>query len=272
MDLKNTKVGFIGAGAMAEALLAGIIKANLVPVNNLYIFDVSKERMEYLHKRFGLTITSSNLDLVDKVDMIFLAVKPAVISKVLEEIGSKLKHKQTVISIAAGIKIADVEKLVPESIPVVRVMPNTPCLVGAGVSAIALGSSASEEIGQLVSELLKAAGEAVHVSEELMDSVTGLSGSGPAYMYLIMEALADGGVKVGLPRQLAITLAAQTMYGAAKMVLDSQEHPARLKDMVTTPGGTTIFGLHALEEGNIRATLINAVEKATNRSREMANK
>jgi len=270
MSLKKIKVGFIGAGAMAEALLTGIVKKDLLLPDNLLVSDVNRDRLVHLQNSLGISYTDNNIDLVKRSDIIFLAVKPAIVSKVLREIAVSVKQDSLIVSIAAGITIENIEKSFAESIPVIRVMPNTPSLVGAGASAIALGQFATESQGEAVSELMEAVGQVVKLPEELIDSVTGLSGSGPAYMYMVLEALIDGGVKMGLPRQHARTLAAQTMLGAAKMVLETGEHPAKLKDMVTTPGGTTIHGIYALEKGNLRGTLIDGVEAATKRAREMA--
>ena len=270
MNLNKQRIGFIGAGAMAEALLQGFLKAGLVTKENLYVTDINEERIEYLCNKLGINSSKDNVELAKRVDVVFLAVKPKVISKVLREIGTAIKNKQLVVSIAAGVTTEALEQAFLNSISVIRVMPNTPSLVGEGASAYTLGQFATESQGQLVGALLGAVGKAVQVTEDLIDSVTGISGSGPAYVYMIIEALADGGVKMGLPRDIAYTLAAQTLLGAAKMVLDTGEHPAKLKDMVTTPGGTTIAGLHALEKGNLRATIINAVEAATQRAGEMA--
>ena len=270
MPLHGKKIGFIGAGAMAEALLTGIVKAGLTHPENLFTSDVSQERLAYLAHKLGVKTAESNRQLAAESDLILLAVKPQGVGSVLADIRQVIKPGQVVVSIAAGIPISMMETVLDQSVAVVRVMPNTPCLVGEGASALALGAHAGTKEEAMVSAILGAVGKVVTVKENLMDGVTGLSGSGPAYMYVILEALADAGVKVGLPRDVALTLAAQTMLGAAKMVLETGEHPGKLKDMVTTPGGTTINGLYALDKGNLRYTLINAVKKATNRSVEMS--
>jgi len=270
--LQDKKVGFIGAGAMAEALLTGIIRAGLSRPENLWASDVSKERLDYLGSKLGIGTAESNARLAAESELIILAVKPQVVTAVLEDIREMVKPGQVVVSIAAGITLSSMEEILGKPVAVVRVMPNTPCLVGEGASALALGTYAGTREEALVSAVLGAVGKVVTVKETLMDSVTGLSGSGPAYMYVILEALSDAGVKVGLPRDVALTLAAQTMLGAAKMVLETGEHPGKLKDMVTTPGGTTINGLYALEKGNLRYTLMKAVKKAAARSAEMSKR
>ncbi|MDA8233391.1 MAG: pyrroline-5-carboxylate reductase [Clostridia bacterium] len=270
MSLQGKKIGFIGAGAMAEALLTGIVKAGLTQPENLCASDVSQERLAHLTDKLGVRKVESNNQLSTESEIIILAVKPQVVSGVLEDIRQVVKPGQVVVSIAAGITISTMEAILGQPVAVVRVMPNTPCLVGAGASALALGTHAGFAEESAVSAILGAVGKVVTIKENLLDSVTGLSGSGPAYMYVILEAFADAGVKVGLPRDVALTLAAQTMLGAAKMVLETGEHPGKLKDMVTTPGGTTINGLYALEKGNLRYTLMKAVKKAAERSAEMS--
>jgi pyrroline-5-carboxylate reductase len=196
-------------------------------------------------------------------------VKPQVIDTVLAEIAAAVDAKKLVISIAAGVTLARIEKALTPGSRAVRVMPNTPALVLAGAAAIAGGTGATSDDLGLAQSIFDSVGRSVIVEEKLMDAVTGLSGSGPAYVFLIIDALSDAGVKAGLPRQLALELAAQTVYGSAKMVLETKEHPGKLRDMVTSPGGTTIEGLHALEKGKLRATLMNAVEAATARSKEL---
>lgn len=203
--------------------------------------------------------------------IIILSVKPQVIEKVLAEIAPVVDDKKLIISIAAGVSLAKIENALKKGSRVVRVMPNTPALVLAGVAALTRGNSATNEDVSFAKVIFDSVGRSVVVDEKLMDAVTGLSGSGPAYVFMIIDALSDAGVKVGLPRQLALELAAQTVYGSAKMVLETKEHPAKLRDMVTSPGGTTIEGLHALEKGKLRATLMNAVEAATARSKELGN-
>ncbi|MDA8211077.1 MAG: pyrroline-5-carboxylate reductase [Clostridia bacterium] len=271
MVLNGKSIGFIGAGAMAGALLSGLVKAKLVNPENLFASDIHKEQLERLASKLGINTCSANKELVGKVDIVLLAVKPQVMAEVLEEIRTVAKPDQLFISIAAGITITFLETFLASPVPVVRVMPNTPSLVGEGAAAIALGGHATQEHEGLATAIFGAVGKAVTVKENLLDSVTGLSGSGPAYVYIMLEALSDAGVRVGLPRDIATTLAAQTVLGAAKMVLETGEHPGKLKDMVTTPGGTTIAGLHALEEGGLRAALINGVMAAARRAQEMSS-
>jgi pyrroline-5-carboxylate reductase len=205
-----------------------------------------------------------------EADVVILAVKPDVVVPVLQGIGSLLRPEQTVISIAAGVPLVRLERNIPRPVPVVRVMPNTPCLVGAGASAYALGSNAGPRDAARAEAVFSSVGRVVAVKEALLDTVTGLSGSGPAYIYLVIEALADGGVRMGLPRDVALVLAAQTVLGAARMVLETGEHPAQLKDRVTTPAGTTAAGLFVLEERSVRAALAEAVRAAAARSRELS--
>ncbi|MEW5761669.1 MAG: pyrroline-5-carboxylate reductase [Bacillota bacterium] len=263
-------IGIIGAGAMGEALATGIVNAGLVPARSLYLADVRKERLDYLHARLNITPVADNRELAGVSRVVILAVKPPVVARVLEEIAPALTAGHTLISIAAGITLSFIEQRVPPGVPVVRVMPNTPCLIGAGASAFALGKHAGAEDARRTREIFEAVGIAVEVPEAQLDIVTGLSGSGPAYVYLVIEALADGAVRLGLPREVAVRLAAQTLSGAARMVLTVGEHPARLRDAVTTPGGTTAAGLFALEEAAVRAAFARAVEQAARRATELS--
>lgn len=265
-------IGIIGAGAMGEALATGVIRAGLVEPERLYVTDVRKERLDYLRAKLGVSPLSDNRQLVGASQVVILAVKPPIVAPVLEEIAPVITAAHTLISIAAGITLSFMEQHLPPGVPVVRVMPNTPCLVGAGASAFALGRYARSEDAALAREIFAAVGIAVEVPEDQLDIVTGLSGSGPAYVYLLIEALSDGAVRLGLPRHVAVQLAAQTVYGAAKMVLSTGEHPAALKDAVTTPGGTTAAGLFALEEAGVRAAFARAVERATRRAAELSKR
>ncbi len=270
MPQLTNKVGFIGGGAMAEALIAGFTGNGLLSPANVLVSDVKAERTAYLREKYGVGVARDNAALVGAADTVILAVKPFVLGRVLAETGGLFGEGHTVISIAAGITTSYIEKFFSARVPVVRVMPNTPALVGMGAAAICCGKWAAERHREMALELFSAVGRAVAVEEGMMDAVTGLSGSGPAYMYVIIEALADAGVRMGLPRDVAQTLAAQTMLGAAGMVLQTGRHPGALKDMVTTPGGTTIEGLFALEEGGVRAALGRAVEMASRRSRQLS--
>jgi pyrroline-5-carboxylate reductase len=265
----DKKVAFFGGGNMAEALIKGLIAAGTAKPEQILVTDISSDRLEHLRKTYGIIVQKGNLDAAREAGIILLSVKPQVIEKVLGEIAPAIDGKKLVISIAAGIAIAKIEKVLKDGSRVVRVMPNTPALVLAGAAALAGGKNATADDLALVQSIFNSVGRSVVVDEKLMDAVTGLSGSGPAYVFMIIDALSDAGVKAGLPRQLALELAAQTVYGAAKMVLETKEHPAKLRDMVTSPGGTTIEGLHALEKGRLRATIMNAVEAATARSKEL---
>jgi len=265
----NGKIAFLGGGNMAEALIKGLIIAGTANADQIMVTDVSADRLTHLKKTYGISSAKSNAEAAHEGGVIILSVKPQVIEKVLTEISLVVNDKKLVISIAAGVGLAKIEKSLHETSHVVRVMPNTPALVLAGAAALSAGKNASNDDLALAQSIFNSVGRVVVVDEKLMDAVTGLSGSGPAYVFMIIDALSDAGVKTGLPRPLALELAAQTVYGSAKMVLETKEHPGKLRDMVTSPGGTTIEGLHALEKGKLRATLMNAVEAATERSKEL---
>ena len=267
--MKTKRLGFVGGGNMAEALVKGLLHAKVVPPEGIVVSDVKSERLAHFEGLHGVRTTQDNHELVRTSDVIVLSVKPQVIDKVLALIGADVNGNQLVISVAAGVPLSAIEARLPEGAHVVRSMPNTPATVQAGATAIAPGTHASEEDLEVARELFAAVGRVVTLDETLLDAVTGLSGSGPAYVMLMIEALADGGVKVGLHRDTALLLAAQTVYGSAKLLLETGEHPGRLKDMVTSPGGTAIAGLHTLESGGLRRTLIDAVEVATNRSAQL---
>ena len=265
--MSDLKIGFIGAGQMATALAQGFVRANILPAAKIAASDAYPAATEKLAKDLPGLKVASNVQVAEASDVVILAVKPQVMPAVYRDLAGKLANK-LVISIAAGISL---EKLCAglQTERVVRVMPNTPCLVGQGASAFSLAAGATAADGELVKKLLSAVGIAHQVDEKLLDAVTGLSGSGPAYVYVMIEALSDGGVKAGLPRALATSLAAQTVLGAAAMVLTRGEHPGVLKDAVASPGGTTIAGLATLEDRGIRGALIAAVEAATKRSQEL---
>ena len=268
MKLTQT-IGFLGTGNMAEALIKGLIAAGVVDPGQIHGSDPRPERCEEMAKRYGIHATTQNADVVRHAEIVVLSVKPQILPKVLDEVSSHLKPHALVISIAAGMPIASIERRVPPGTRVVRTMPNTPALIGAGATAIAAGQHAKDEDVEATQRIFAAVGMTVVLDESQLDAVTGLSGSGPAYVFLIIEALSDAGVKMGLSRYNAQALAAQTVHGSAKLLLETGEHPGRLKDMVTSPGGTAIAGLHTLEAGGLRTTLINAVEAATRRSREL---
>jgi pyrroline-5-carboxylate reductase len=266
--LTNKKVGFVGGGMMCEALMGGLLSREMLKPSQVTVYDVVKERLHYLKERYGVHSGETGQSVASASDVLFLTVKPQVMASVLMDIGNFVPKKSLVVSIAAGIKISTIEKYLP-GVPVIRVMPNTPVAVGEGMSAVARGTYADENAANLVSDMFSAVGRSVLVDESMMDAVTGLSGSGPAFFFMMLDALSDAGVRVGLSRQNALLLSAQTMLGAAKMVLETGEHPAKLKDMVTSPGGTTISGVQVLENHAIRASLIEAVIAATARSRDM---
>lgn len=263
------KLGIIGGGVMGSALASGVITAGLVSPSAITMADVSEACRQQLSEKLGVNVTPDNRTAVDGADVVILAVKPFIVEAVLKDIGPQLSPSQTLVSIAAGVEIRDIEDSLTGLIPVIRVMPNTPALVGAAASAYARGSSAGDSDASRAEAVLGAVGTVAEVPERLLDAVTGLSGSGPAYVFLVIEALADGAVRMGLPRDVAVKLAAQTTLGAAKMVLETGSHPAQLKNMVTTPGGTTAAGLFALEEGAVRASLQRAVQAATDRACEI---
>ena len=263
------KVGFIGGGKMGEALCKGIINAKLSEAGNIIVSDVVVERCRMLAKEIGVKTTQNNKDVASFADVIILAVKPQMMGEVLDQLKNDITHRHIVVSIAAGIPIRFIESRLLAGIRIIRVMPNTPCLIGVSATAFALGKSATDADGQLVLNLFNAVGKVFKLDEKYLDAVTGLSGSGPAYVYLFIEALSDGGVKMGLPRDVATVLAAQTVMGSAKMVLETGQHPAQLKDAVTSPGGTTVEGISKLEDGGFRSTVINAVEAATLKSKKL---
>jgi pyrroline-5-carboxylate reductase len=269
MTMKTQTLGFLGAGNMAGALIKGLIHAKVAAPDKIIASDVKADRLKHLAKEHGIRTTLDNHGLVKEADVLVLAVKPQVVDKVLGQIGADVHKGQLLISVAAGVPIAALEARLPQGVKVVRAMPNTPATALAGATAIAAGEHAGEDEIEVARALFEAVGRVVVLDEVLLDAVTGLSGSGPAYVMVIIEALADGGVKVGLHRDTALLLAAQTVYGAAKLLLETGEHPGRLKDMVTSPGGTAIAGLHTLESGALRKTLIDAVESATQRSAQL---
>lgn len=272
MSKVEQKIGFIGAGQMARALAGGLVKAGLVAEDRILASDPVKEALDALHAELPQAkLVPSNAAVAEQADVLILAVKPQQMAQVLNELRSSDVSGKLLISIAAGVRLATIRDALAGQGRLVRVMPNTPCLVGQSASGYSLGPGATPADGQLVASLLNAVGRAFALDEKLLDAVTGLSGSGPAFVYVMIEALSDGGVQMGLPRDVALALAAQTLRGAAEMVLTSGEHPAVLKDRVTSPGGTTIAGLQALEAGQLRGTLMAAVEAATRRSIELGN-
>jgi pyrroline-5-carboxylate reductase len=267
--MAQLKIGFLGAGKMATALAKGFLNAKLVEANQVFAADPYASAREHFTAATGAEAFAANLDAVRAADVLFLATKPDQVAAALAEISGAFTKDHLLISIAAGITLAKLEGGLPAGARVIRVMPNTPALVGAGASGIAPGRNALPADGELAKKLMSAVGVAVPVKESLLDAVTGLSGSGPAYVYQFIEALSDGGVAAGLPRDVATRLAAQTVLGGAKMVLETGLHPGALKDQVTSPGGTTIEGIHELEKGGLRGTVMSAVRAATEKSRKL---
>jgi pyrroline-5-carboxylate reductase len=264
----NGQIGFIGAGNMAEAMIRGLLHGHVFAADEVIASAPREERVRELGHAYGIHASSSNREAAG-ARIVVLSVKPQILGRVLDEIAESLDSESLVISIAAGVPVAAIQSRLAAGTRVVRAMPNTPALVDAAATAIAGGEHARESDLAEAKRIFDAVGITVVVEESQLDAITGLSGSGPAYVFLILEALSDAGVKVGLSRRTAQLLAAQTLLGSAKMLLETNEHPGKLKDMVTSPGGTAITGLHTLENGGLRTTLINAVEAATKRSREL---
>lgn len=263
------KIGIIGIGNMGNALLSGIVNSKLISKDNILIYDIKETLLSKRKKKYNISVASTNEELVEKSDLILLCIKPQVIDSVLKQIKANLEDNKTLISIAAGITINHIEQMIEKKIPIIRIMPNTPALIANGASAISKNEHVKKESLDFVKKVLEAVGIVVEVQEKYMDAVTGLSGSGPAYIFMVIEALADGGVKMGLSREVAQKLAAQTVKGAANMVLETKKHPGELKDMVASPGGTTITAIHELEKKAIRASFIKAVESATLKSKSL---
>ncbi|MCE5322837.1 pyrroline-5-carboxylate reductase [bacterium] len=264
------KLAIIGAGAMGGAFAKGVISAGLFSPNDVTMADISKTRLDYVSGEWGVNTTTDISAAIADADIVLFALKPGVLLETLPELAKAVKDGQLIISIAAGVRLESIESEMPRGTAVVRTMPNTPCLIGAGAIGFARGRFAGDENVALAKRLFDAVGIAFEVPEKMLDAVTGLSGSGPAYVYVMIEAMADAGVRVGLPRNIALQLSAQTVFGSAKMVLESGEHPMKLKDQVTSPGGTTIAGMDALDKNGFRTALMEAVKAATKRSEELA--
>ena len=262
-------IAFLGAGQMAEALIRGVLKAGLVGPSDLLANDVVPERLEYLRRELGIGTAPDKREALTFGRLIVIAVKPQDVPGLLAEAGPLIGPEQVLVSIAAGVPIARLERELSGPIPVVRVMPNTPALIGAGMAAISLGTHAAAEDGELVQRLMGSVGRAVLLPEKLLDAVTALSASGPAFVAMFIEGLIDAGVRVGLPRAVATTLTLQTVLGTTRMMLETGRHPAAMKEMVTSPGGTTMAGIHALERGGLRAALMDCIVAATDRSKEL---
>jgi pyrroline-5-carboxylate reductase len=265
--LKNKHVGILGTGNMGEALIQGLLHGHLCRPDQILCSDIRPERLKTIREKYGVKTTSHNVEVVKQSDILILAVKPQIMKQVVDEIGKYLELSKLIISIAAGVPLGAIESCTRKDLKLIRVMPNICVSVREGVSAIAGGKHTLREDLMTAKAIFDSVGKSLFIEEYLLDAVTGLSGSGPAYIFLIVDALADAGVKVGLSRDDALIMASQTVLGAAKMLIETGEHPGKLKDMVTSPGGTAIAGLHTLEEGGLRTTLINAVEVATQRSK-----
>lgn len=262
------KVACIGTGAMGEALIGGMLQAKLVDPSDVFVADVDASRLAHVADTYGVQ-AGVNEQAAAQADTIFIAVKPDVVPAVLHEVGVVLRPDACVVSVAAGVPLSTIERHLPDGAAAIRAMPNTPCLVRSGAVALAAGTHATDAHMARARALFGAVGTVVTVAEPLMDAVTGLSGSGPAYVYMFIEALADGGVHAGLPRDVAVKLAAQTVLGSARMVLETGRHPGELKDMVASPAGTTIAGVMALEQHGFRAACMSAVDAAARRSRAL---
>ncbi|HEY1270609.1 MAG TPA: pyrroline-5-carboxylate reductase [Terriglobales bacterium] len=269
-NVSSKRVAVLGAGKMGSILLQALLNERLLTPANTVATVAHEERARALGEKLGIPAGTDNIAAARKADIIFICVKPNVVADVVKQIRNAVTGKQLVISVAASVPTDLIESGFKGNVPVVRAMPNTPCVVEAGMTALCKGKFANEKHVALATSLFDVFGRTVVVDEKHMDAVTGLSASGPAYIYIILESLAEAGVKVGLPRDIATLLAAQTALGAAKVVLETGDHPALLKDAVTTPAGCTIDGILELEEGKLRVTLIKAVVKAAQRAKELA--
>lgn len=265
--MENLKIGFIGGGALAESVIRGIAKKLFAP-ENIFVTEKIPARRDYLTQKYSVNAAADFATFAEKIDVLIIAVKPKDVNSALAEVAQKISSKTLVMSVVAGYKLEKLENFLPKQ-AVIRVMPNVAVLVGEGMMAYTAGKNATAENLAFAKKFWSAIGRAVEVEEKLMDAVTGLSGSGPAYAFLMIDALADGGVAAGLPRNYAIELAAQTLLGAAKMVLETGEHPDVLRDRVTSPAGTTIEGIRILERNNFRSALIEAVISAAEKSKNL---
>ena len=268
--IKNQTIAVIGAGHMAGALIGGMVRSKLLAPKSITASRRSSEALAELQKKWGVRTTVDNRKAAAEADVVMLAVKPQMARKVMEELAGTIRRDQLVISVMAGVTSAAINKALRVDCPVVRAMPNTPCLVDAGATALAAGAHATDADLARAEAVFKSVGLVVALPESALDAATGLSGSGPVYIYMVIEAMTDGGVKMGIPRAVAAKLAAQTVFGAAKLVLETGKHPAILKDEVTTPAGTAINAIHVLESRGLRSVLIDGIVAATNRSQELS--
>ncbi|RLC01123.1 MAG: pyrroline-5-carboxylate reductase [Deltaproteobacteria bacterium] len=268
--LQEKKIGFIGSGNMGEALISGLVLSKAAKPENIICSDISESLLEEIKNKYGIHTTTDNIDVAKKSEIIVYATKPQILGSVLKETASVLDQSKLIISIAAGVPLAAIAAGLHKDLRLIRVMPNICAFVKESATAIAAGEFASEGDVALARAIFDSVGETVFIQENiLMDAFTGLSGSGPAYIFIIVEAMADAGVKMGLSRKDSLFLSTQTVLGAAKLLLESKEHPGQLKDRVASPGGTAIAGIHTLEQGGLRTTMINAIESATKRSKEL---
>jgi pyrroline-5-carboxylate reductase len=269
--MPKLKIAVLGAGKMGGLLLEGFVKGGLVGAKQIFATVRREARVLTLTEQWGVSVTTDNVAAAKQADVILLGMKPIQVTAVMEQIKSALNARKIVVSVAAGVKTRSIEDAAGCEVAVIRAMPNTPAMIGAGMTALCAGRFVSEAQMELAQRLFDAVGRTVVVEEKHMDAVTGLSGSGPAFLYIIIDALAEAGVNVGLPRDVATLLAAQTTLGSARMVLETGQHPTVLKEQVTTPAGCTVEGILAMEEGGVRGTLIKAVKRAAERSKALAN-
>jgi pyrroline-5-carboxylate reductase len=268
-EAPRQRLAILGLGKMGSILMQAFCKQNVVRTEDVHATVQHEDRAASLASKYQVKVGTDNRAAAAEADVVLLCVKPQVLGGVIQEIASGLHPGQLIISIAASVPTSYIEKRLPEEVPVIRAMPNTPSMVGAGMTAFCCGSAVKTADLEVARRLFGTVGQVVRVDEKHMDAVTGLSASGPAYIYMVLESLAEGGVKMGLPRDIATQLAAQTVLGSAKMVLETGDHPALLKDAVATPAGCTVDGILELEEGGLRVTLIKAVVKASQRAKEL---
>jgi pyrroline-5-carboxylate reductase len=269
VDNELPPIAFLGAGQMAEAFVRGLLRAELVRPRHVWLSDIRPGRAQQLADELNVNAAATNLEAISAAELILVSVKPQDVPRLLDEIGADVRGDHLVVSIAAGVQLSTLERRLPHHPPVIRVMPNTPALVQTGMAVLAPGTRATQEHVETALRLFNALGRALTLPERYLDAVTAVSGSGPAFLAVVAEALSDAGVRVGLPRDVAHLLAAQTMLGVGKMLADTGMHPALLKEAVTSPGGTSIAGVHAMERGGIRALIMDAVQAATERSAEL---
>ncbi len=269
--MATERIGIIGAGKMGEAMIAGLIKTGTSSNDRILVGEKEASRRTYLAKTYGITSLSKNSEVAKESSILILCVKPKDMQNALSEVKDSLSPEKILVSLAAGITTKFILECLGERVELIRAMPNNPCTIGEGMTALAAAPGTSSVSLDKIQEIFQAVGKTAILDEELFDAVTALSASGPAYVYLFIEALADAGLKMGIPKGISLALAAQTVLGSAKMVQETGEHPAKLRDLVATPGGTTVCGLYELENAGIRAAVIRAVEKATIRARELSS-